>query len=80
MVTDASHGTHYVLYLVKGLHLTSMKPGHHKGAAPSVDAAQKYAAALFPYLFDFMTSDAPSSTWVAARQRFEQALVSYGLR
>ena len=44
------------------------------------ESSQEYAAALFPYLFDFMTSDAPSSTWVAARQRFEQALVSYGLR
>lgn len=44
------------------------------------ESSQEFAAALFPYLFDFMTSDAPSSTWVSARQRFEQALVSYGLR
>lgn len=43
------------------------------------EASQEYAAALFPYLKDFLVAGTPSNTWTNARKCFELALEEHGL-
>ncbi len=38
------------------------------------EASDEYAAALYPYLEDFLTHENPSATWSDAKERFELAL------
>ena len=47
--------------------------------APQFKTQEEYAAALFPYLKDFLVAGTPSNTWTNARKCFELALEEHGL-